>query len=612
MQNNSLSELIKIIEDKANISEIVSDYITLEKKGNNHVGLCPFHSDSNPSMSVSDQKNIFKCFVCGAGGNAISFVQNYEGINFIEAVKKVSESLKIDWTKYISQKRIKIDPEKQRGWEINEEALNFFKYNLNNNSSQEVKQYISTRGLDGDILEKFDIGYASEGLSNFLLNKNFTEDEIVKYGLAKRKEDTTLQDYFIDRLIFTIRNRDGKISGFSGRVIKDSKYVKYMNSPENPVFKKSEILYNLNNAKIPGNLKKELIVVEGFMDVIALTKAGVDNSIATMGTAFTKEHTKQITSITKKVVLAFDSDSAGINATISTGKTMVQNKVDTHVVTIPNGKDFDELLKLGVDNINKTLGERKSFLQFYKEMIFKKLDSQGDNATFDVLKELYKLLSYNDDKILTNVIIGQISEKYKIDKEVLLEEYSNNTSDIKNVNKDYNDNIQPEYIPNFEPEFIEQQYNTQEVKLKNYADKISRNDNRNSDKMWLMVMEEEILSYAFVNDYAFQYLLENPIVIMNDELRRIWEVYVNSVKNNISIEDEFIFTRITSLKMMNKNLVENSELNEVYDLETFTSFVKKYNDSLRDFNRRNLMIELHNESDPNEKEHILRMLSNLK
>ncbi len=592
---NKLSELIKIIEEKSNVSDIISDYISLEKKGNNHVGLCPFHSDSNPSMSVSDQKGIFKCFVCGAGGGAISFVQNYEGISFIEAVKKVSEKLKIDWKQYISQREIKINPEEARGWEINEEALNFFRYNLNNNQDSKVKSYIESRGLNESILDKFGIGYSGEGLSNFLLNKEFTEDEIIKYGLAKRKEDTTLQDYFINRLIFTIRNKDGKIVGFSGRVIEESQYAKYMNSPETPIFKKSNILYNLDRAKTTANLRKQLIVVEGFMDVIALHKAGIDNSIATMGTAFTKEHNSIIKSITHNIVLAFDSDVAGINATISTAKTLIQDELHVEVVTIPNGKDFDELLKQGKQAVATTLEDKKDFLAFYKDMIFKKLDSQGTDLSFDSLRELLKVISFYNDRLKADINLNEISNRYNISRDILDEEYS------KFVKVDKSP---------FMNDYIPPTPNTQETQLQKVVRKITPKDPRHPQKIWLAMAEEEIVSYAVTHDYALDYLKDNPIVINNPDTYDLWKAYLGSVINGIEITNEVVLSRIAALKEK-ANQSNDNEVKEVYNLTSFIQYVDNYKDTLIKFNILNLKKAIEEESNFEEKDNLLRMLSKL-
>ncbi len=604
MQNNKLSELIKILEEKTNVSDIISDYISLEKKGNNHVGLCPFHSDSNPSMSVSDSKGIFKCFVCGAGGGAISFVQNYEGISFIESLKKISGKIGVDWKQYITQREVKLDPVKVRGWEINQEALNFFKYSLKNTTNNSVKNYIAQRELDNEIIDIFEIGFSAEGLTNFLLNKNFTEDEIVKYGLAKRKEDTTLQDYFINRLIFTIKDEDGNIVGFSGRVIEDTKYVKYMNSPETPVFKKSNILYNFHSAKIAANLKKELIVVEGFMDVIALYKAGFKNAIATMGTAFTKDHNKKITSIVNDVVLAFDSDVAGINATISTAKNLLNQKLKIFVALVPNGKDFDELLKLGQEMVNKTLEERKLFIGFYKEMIFKKLDSQGNDASFDVIKELMKVLVHSDELYISKTI-NEIAKRYEIDKEVIQGEFDKVKSNVSFEKEAKRDN--PPYIP----EYIPQAPAETDVYLRDAVEQIDKSDKKDQKELILNTLEDRIVAYAIFEEYAYEYLCKNPIAFMKHENVILWREFSEHKAKGILLEDVDLIGRINKLKKWSDDQNNKEENVEVSDQETFSHLISKYKTLVDNHNEVKLLNAMQS-ADFGEQAHYLDMLKKLK
>ncbi len=607
MQNNKLSELINLIEEKSNVSDIISDYISLEKKGNNHVGLCPFHSDSNPSMSVSDQKKIFKCFVCGAAGGAISFVQNYQGVNFIEATKIVADKLKIDWRPYISQREVKINPEEKRGWEINNDALTFFKYSLQNTNEQRVNNYIKQRGIDSDIIDNFDIGYAFDGLSTFLLNKEYTEEEIIKYGLAKRREDTTLQDYFINRLIFTIRDANGNVIGFSGRIIDgNSKYVKYMNSPETPIFKKSNILYNLDKARIHGNLKKELIIVEGFMDVIALHKAGIDNSIATMGTAFTKQHNKKIKSITTNITLAFDSDVPGINATIAIGKSLLVDGFNVDVVEISSGKDFDELLKLGTSKVKETLENKVKFIHFYKNMIYRKLDQQGDNVSFDDLRSLLKLLTNVEDKMIASRIIIDISEKYKIDKKVIEDEYEKLTPSKISQPKLENE-IKPPFIPDYIPNETEEN-----KKLRDYAKNISKNDSRNTEKIKVLELERDLIGYALLYDYAFKKYIEWNPLILNELLSKFWREYVKALKLDEEIKDIKLMQMSSRLKEDLLAKINSYAINEVYDEETFENLLRKHEYELNEFNINNLKLEMNKVTDDIEEyTHMAKILKNL-
>ncbi len=596
MQNN-LNELLTQIENKGNIVDIISDYISLEKKGNNFVGLCPFHSDSNPSMSVSTSKGIYKCFVCGAGGGPINFVQNYEGISFIEAVKKVSDKLEIDWRDFISTKTIKINPEISRGWEINQEAQNFFKYSLNN-SNDNIQDYIKKRDLNEDVRNKFLIGLSGDGssLNKFLLNKGFTETELIKYGLAKRRENTTLVDYFINRLMFAIQDTNSNIIGFSGRVIdSDSKYAKYLNSPETPLFKKSKILYNLNNAKIKANIKKELIVVEGFMDVIALYKAGVENAIATMGTAFTKQHTDIVKSITNNIVLAFDSDQAGINALISVAKELIKGKINTYTLQIPAGKDFDELYKNNKNSVIETIENKRDFLSFYKEMLFKVMENANSTKFSNLLKTLLETVSLFDDSFIIERTLNEISEKFNLSKKTLEDEFDKNKVIFKNEENiiDGDPYLKP-YVPR-EPLRKE---------VKNLS--ISKKNNK---LIKLIEQEELILTYAMQSNEAFNILLNisTAFPIYDEILFNAWEAFKLNKKNKINITNKIDLSIIN--KILN-NDISNKLKDEYIDLENFEEYISNNISLYKKIQKEKLGVELLNAPTADEKLLLAEMLKN--
>lgn len=596
MENN-LKDLIQLIEQKSSITNIVSDYITLEKKGNNSVGLCPFHSDSNPSMSVSDSKGIFKCFSCGAGGGAINFIQNFEGISFIDAVKKISEKLDIDWTKYLSQKEIKIDPIEVRGWEINSEAQIFFSYNLKNTDNQSILEYIKKRDLNKDVISKFKIGFSSEknSLILFLIKKGFSEEEIINYGLAKRNKDSKIVDYFINRLIFPIENSSGKIIGFSGRIIDNSKYAKYMNSPETSIFKKSNILYNLFNAKTSANLKKELIIVEGFMDVIALYKSGIENSIATMGTAFTKQHSQLVKSITNNITIAFDSDTPGINATIITGKELIKNKLNVNAISIPLGKDFDELYKIGKEEVIKIILKKNSFLDYYKEKIYQKLDNDKGTVDSKILKELLKTVLLYDDQIQTDIIMNEISKKYGVEISTLKNEISNNF-----IEHEQNYKIPP-YLSEFVPE---------EEFSKTKINNINNQEAIKPMQIKLMFMEELIISYAINFPEGFEFLTKNPIIFVRESMHNLWLSYKYSKENNTVIDNQEMIFRIK--KITNEDYISkmNKDIIEISNIEDYKLFIDNYNAMAKTNNRNTFLEKIKNSNDEEEIIFLTSLLKN--
>lgn len=595
MQNNRLKELLNIIEEKVNIVDVISDYVSLEKKGQNHIGLCPFHSDSNPSMSVSESKHIFKCFSCGAGGNAISFIQNIEGITFIEAVKKLCTKFEIDYKGYITEREAKIDPLVLKGWEINKEAFNFFSYSLDN-ATKEVKDYLSNRGLDNEVTKEFSIGYSGDGssLSKFLVSKGYTEEEIINNGLAKRREDTTLIDYFINRLMFAIKDINGNIIGFSGRVLeKDSQYAKYLNSPETILFKKSQILYNLDKARSFSSLKKELIIVEGFMDVIALFKSGIKNAIATMGTAFTSQHTKLISAMTKNIILAFDSDAPGINATINTGKTLLKDNYRVSVVTIPNGKDFDELFNKGKEEVVNTLNNSQSFLDFYKDKIFSLADVSDAIKRGELFEKLSEVIAlFSDNKIVVSTVVNEISEKYKIDKEVI--------NEMINSHSNNKQPIEEPYIP---VQDYERNY-----KLKEKSNIQIENQSKNYYAKYEF-LERAILSFAMKNDYAKEYLLANHMAFISDLNHKTWSNYLE--KNIEDINDEIIKKNINELLNADPIVELASLAITINGIEEFKELIQKQNNNHREVSRQNLLNGLKNAKDDEEIRSISKILNDL-
>ncbi len=580
---NNLNELLTIIENKNSVVDIISDYISLEKKGNNFVGLCPFHADSHPSMSVSPTKGIFKCFVCGAGGGPINFVQNYEGITFIDAVKKVSDKLELDWKPYITSKQKIIKPEIIRGWEINEEAHNFFKYNLKNSDNKKILKYIKSRDLNEEIIDKFSIGFSGDGssLSKFLLNKGFSEDEIIKYGLGKRKEDTTLIDYFINRLTFAIQDSNGNIIGFSGRIIDDSNYAKYLNSPETSIFKKSSILYNLHNAKIKANLKKEIIIVEGFMDVIALYKSGIENVIATMGTAFTNVHSKIVEGITKNIILAFDSDSAGINALINSAKTLIKDDTNVYSVFIPHGKDFDELYKNGKDEVMDVLNSKVEFLTFYKNKIYSAMEGAEGKKFSELLKILLETLSLYSDEFIVERTLSEISEKFHLSTDLLNKEFNKHK-----ITKNIED---APYIQEYVPQapILNEVKN---IKIKNKNNKLIR----------LFEQEELILAYAIQNNDAFKILssYESIFPIEDNNLYNAWLELKENKLNGTEINDAISLQIINNL--LNKDISQKLKDNLI-TISNFNEYINKNIALYKMIKKENLKVELLNATSAEDK-----------
>lgn len=451
METKNLTELINIVREKAKIEDVIGDYVQIIRKGNSFQGLCPFHDDQSPSMSVSPSKGIFKCFSCGAGGNVISFVQNHEGISFIETLKNLANKYEINWKEYISEKKIKpINPEILEIRKANQEAQNFYKYQIENelrNPTSNITEYLKERNLSKVDILKFDLGYASTGnrLVKFMLKKGFEESTLIKAGLAKNTTNG-LRDYFINRLLFSLADGNGNIIGFSGRRITNDKNIpKYLNTAETKDFKKGEFLYNFHRARSPISLKKKIIIVEGYMDVISFSKIGVENVVATMGTSFTVNQLKIITEATKHVTLAMDTDTAGINATIATGKLLYNKGIfNLNVFMNTKEKDIDELIN---NNDSQVVFEilKKSEVTF--EEFYKKLIISQNQPNFKAIRSFLKLIAKKGKGMEASVHMREISESFNIDFIEIKKNYDELMKTFHNVdNKKEITRKTPQYI----------------------------------------------------------------------------------------------------------------------------------------------------------------------
>ena len=340
--------VIEDIKNKANIVDVISRYINVIKKGNNYLAVCPFHSDTNPSMNISVDKQIYKCFSCGAGGNVFSFVSEYEKIGFIDAVKKVAGYINYDLSKYSFDETKKEDPKKTKLLNLVKDTCEFYNYSLTNTENEGIK-YLKNRGISDDVIEHFKLGYAYEDstkLLRYLTKKGYTVEEIVEAGIGMNNNG--FMDRFNGRVIFPITDLNGNVVAFSGRRINDDKTSKYINSNENILFNKSECLYNFYESKTHILQNKLVYIVEGFMDAIALYKSNIKNVVATMGVNLSRQHIKALERMNSKIVLSLDSDEAGQSAMFKLVELLKAANLSVEVtMASKDGKDLDELYNIG-------------------------------------------------------------------------------------------------------------------------------------------------------------------------------------------------------------------------------------------------------------------------
>ena len=334
--------LLQKINDQTNIVDLVSEYVELSKAGKNLKGLCPFHQEKTPSFFVSPEKNIAKCMSCGTGGQPITFYKEIKGIPFVQAANELAVRAGI------IVETVKKDPN-DLIYKMFEETMKLYQFSLLKTEDGHVAlQYLKTRGVTEDTIQSYQLGYSpkkSNVLYQLLRDKGYDVSMMLEYGLVKQNDEGKYFDLFIDKVMFPIHNEKGQIVGLSGRTLKKEDSVKYINSPESKVFKKSQLLYHLHHALPAIRKHKRLILTEGYMDVIAMDQAGFKETVATMGTSLTREHVQRLTQLTDHIIIAYDGDQAGKKATLKAIDAFKKTKIKVDILSLPEQLDPDEFIK---------------------------------------------------------------------------------------------------------------------------------------------------------------------------------------------------------------------------------------------------------------------------
>lgn len=413
-------ELIEEIRNANDIIDIISQYVTLKRSGRNYFGLCPFHKEKSPSLSVSPDKQIFHCFGCGVGGNVIHFISKIEGLNFKDAIEFLAERAGIALPASENARDIYKQELKAKVYEINEIAAKFYHENLYKPYSKNAQEYVKKRKLDNQTLKAFLIGYASPNyneLYNYLKKNGFTDEQILASSLVNRTENGKFIDRFRNRFMIPIQDIRGKVIAFGGRVLDESK-PKYINSPENIVYSKGRNLFGLNIAKKFDTTK--LLIVEGYMDAISLYQRGITNVVASLGTAMTEAQGRLLRMYAKQIILGYDSDGAGQAAIVRGMDILTAMGCDVRVLQMEGAKDPDEyVIKYGSGRFLKLMDDAISLVE-YKVKILKR--NSNINTTSDKIKflnDMAKILVSVDNKIEQEVYIDRLSSEYKISKEAI-------------------------------------------------------------------------------------------------------------------------------------------------------------------------------------------------
>ena len=435
------NEEINNIRSKANIVDIIGSYLPLTQRGRNYLCVCPFHDDHSPSMSVSEEKQIYKCFACGNTGNVFTFVENYEDVSFLDAVMIVAEKCGISIDKSLI-KNNKVVSNKEE-FEIMNLAEKFYQNNLKTEFGTTALDYLNKRGISEEFIKEFGIGLSldnSNTLYNLLLKKKYNVGKLLDVGIINQSDDR-YYDMFTRRITFPLWDKDGNVVGFSARIYRGEKDTsKYVNSRESKLFKKGETLYNYHRARDFVKLEKSVIVVEGFMDAIRLFVGGVKNVVALQGTALTKEQISLLKKLHSKVILCLDNDSAGENATLSNGEAMIKEGLEVYVIRLSGQKDPDEyVLANGIEAFKNNLVNPMTYFDFKVNYLKKNRDLSNTNDLAVYVNQVLEEVANSKDDILIELTLKKISEEYNLSLEVLKEKVKGlkkvNSHDIKTVKK---------------------------------------------------------------------------------------------------------------------------------------------------------------------------------
>lgn len=552
------NEIINEIRNKTDIVDVVSRYVNLTKKGKNYIGVCPFHDDHSPSMSVSPEKQIFTCFSCGATGNVFTFVSDFEKISFSDAVRLLGEKagISIGNNTYIGNSK------RDEYFDIYDNANKFYQNSLFTNLGKNAIQYLKNRNIDRDTIKKFGIGLSVQKLSltDYLKNKNYSIDKLIDVGLTNDNGN----DIFINRIMFPIYDLAGNPVAFSGRIYNTKDTSKYINTKETDKFKKGKILYNYHIAKEHLKKNDSVIIMEGQMDVIRASTIGVNNCIATMGTALTRDHKNIIKNMTNNVILCFDGDSAGEKATISAIELLEDTGIDIKIVRLPNDMDPDEyIIKEGKDSFLYQISNATNLIDYKMELLKKNKDFGNIKDISSYVNSALKELVYEKDDIVVELNLKKLATSFDIDYDNLVNKYEKLKND--NNNKD-------SYVKVNKPKKVYNRYGQAECYLIYYMFKDDRVINMVEKRVGyfpdknIRELSNEIIyyfhKYGIINVADFISYISSR----NEILNTLKEILAMNIKEDFLIDEieDYIFVineyhKEVKINDLNKKLKEEKD-----------------------------------------------------
>lgn len=415
------SALIREIREKVDIVDIIGERIPLTKKGKNYFGVCPFHDDTSPSLSVSREKQIYTCFSCHATGTVYTFLMNYDNMSFLETVNFLGERLGID-TNNIKVK--KQDSKYDKYYGIYDLSVKYFQNNLSTEVGKLARDYLEKRGITEEVIKEFQIGLSlksRDDLTKLLTLKKYDLTDLNTIGLSSDNHDI-----YNNRIMFPLRDPMGRVVGFSGRIYLDSDTSKYVNTKETPIFKKGECLYHYHIAKQEVRISKSVIIMEGFMDVIRAYTIGVKNTIALMGTALTNEQIKLIKRLSNNIILCLDGDDAGRKAAYNIGKVFLGEDIEVKIVTLPNDDDPDSfILKEGKESFLSYIENAVNFNDYKIKVMRENVNFNSIEETSNYINKVIEEISVIDDSIRVEIILKRLAKDFNIGYNTLEKKFLN-------------------------------------------------------------------------------------------------------------------------------------------------------------------------------------------
>ena len=566
-------EVIERIHESANLVDVISEYLPLKKSGSNFVGLCPFHNEKTPSFTVSETKQFYHCFGCGEGGDIISFIMKMENMSFLEASEYLANKLGIPLVEK-SKKEKKIEAEKEKLYEINREAARFYYYNLM--KDEKALRYLQNRKIKRKTINQFGLGFAQDNwdeIYKYLLDKGYSVEELEKAGLiGMRKDKSGYYDKFRNRIIFPIIDTRGRIIGFGGRVLDDT-MPKYLNSKDSVVFTKGNNLFGLNLVRKQSN-RERIILVEGYMDVIALFNNGINYAVASLGTAFTSEQGKLLQRYGKEIYICYDSDTAGINATTRAINILKREGIEAKVILLPINQDPDDFIKeKGVKEFERLMKKALNYIDYNIFLYKQKYNINNPEERIKFTQEISKILRRIKSPIERDVYIDKISKeteisKEAIEKEILVKDYSKGeVSKDKYINKAFRHNKDKIEPVNVSPE----------------------SGHLKAEKLLLKLMIANKSYFDIINRYL---TIED---FLNYECSTIAEIVFKEydLKPQLnSIDQEFIFKNIENKEELDQNILEEILIQDAQFLSE--DMDKIIEDSIKTLNFSKLKLELDN------------------